>query len=110
MLAPHRRENAELGHVRCPSQDCDGALELLFREPEFLGERSGDVAPTTHCNAPINPVKNALPSVLPSSGSVAFSGCGIRPRIVRLSLRMPAIARAEPLKFCASERPPSDPQ
>src|SRR5206468_10767620 len=110
VLAPHRRENAELGHVRRMSEDRDGALELLLRQPEFASEGGGDVAPVIHCNALTMPSKNALPSVLPSNGSVAFSGCGISPRIVRLSLRMPAIARAEPLKFTASERSPSGPQ
>jgi len=63
-----------------------------------------------YCSAPTNPPKNACPSVPPSSGSVAFSGCGISPRIVRVSLKMPAIARAEPLKLVSFELSPLGPQ
>src|SRR5215468_12780778 len=108
MLAPHRREHAELSQVRRTLEDREGALELLRRQPECGSEGSGDSAPAIHCNAPTRPSKNARPSVLPSSGSVAFSGCGIRPRIVRLSLRMPAIARAEPLTLSASVNSPAE--
>ena len=63
-----------------------------------------------YCSALTSPSKKAWPSVRPSSGSLAFSGCGIRPRTVRVSLKMPAIARAEPLKFASSLLSPLDPQ
>src|SRR6516162_89120 len=110
VLTPHRRKDAELGHIRRTPEDPDRAVELLLGQPVFGGEGRGDVAPTLHCNAPTRPSKNARPSVPPSSGSTAFSRCGIRPSPVRLLLKMPAIARAEPLKFAVSETPPSGPQ
>ncbi len=39
VLAPHDREDAELGHVRRPAEDRDGALELLRRQPSVLQSR-----------------------------------------------------------------------
>src|SRR5262245_66496289 len=39
------------------------------------------------------------PSVEPSNGSTACSGCGIRPNTFFVSLATPAIARTEPLGF-----------
>src|SRR6516165_12087414 len=106
MLAPHRRKDAELGHIRRMPEDSDRAVELLLCQPVFRSKGRGDVAATLHCKAPTRPSKNALPSVPPSNGSTASSRCGIRPSTVWLLLKMPAIACAEPLKFPASERSP----
>ena len=47
-----------------------------------------------------------LPSSLPSSGSQARSGCGIRPATLRRSLQMPAMFCSEPLGFALSVRFP----
>jgi hypothetical protein len=177
MLAPHHRENPELGHVRRAPEDRDDALELLGSQPVLGGELRRDVAPAVqepqsaspsppagreervgvrgagtatglfltnvrlappspllpqaggeekisrkcwgeisaksvmiYCKALTSPSKKAWPSVRPSSGSLAFSGCGIRPRMVRVSLKMPAIARAEPLKLAPSLLSPLAPQ
>ncbi len=73
------------------------------------GGNCGSAQPLLQCHfsAFARPAKKAWPSVPPRSGSVAFSGCGIKPSTVRLSLKMPAIARAEPLKFSVSSRLPS---
>ena len=107
VLAPHHREDAEFGQVGRAAQDRDRALKLVLRQPMLGGDVRRDVAAAFHDKALARPSKKAVPSVPPSSGSVAFSGCGISPRTVRLALKMPAMARAEPLKFAASSRLPS---
>ncbi len=113
VLAPHDRKDAELDAVRRAAENCHDAREFLGRQPvlgrQFRSDRAG-VVDSVHASAPASPAKNALPSVPPSSGSAAFSGCGISPSTVRPSLKMPAIARAEPLMLCASSHRPSGPQ
>src|SRR5436305_257895 len=44
-----------------------------------------------------SPSNSRRPSVPPCAGSTTRSGCGIRPSTLPLSLRIPAIRRAEPL-------------
>src|SRR6266851_3756724 len=84
---------------------------LVGKAPlQYFLTAAGFTSNDRHCNALTRPSKNALPSVPPNSGSVAFSGCGIRPRMVRLSLKMPAMARAEPLKLSRSVSAPDGPQ
>ena len=47
------------------------------------------------------------PSALPSAGSQARSGCGIRPTTLRASLQMPAIALTDPFGFASSSTSPA---
>src|SRR5947207_9607435 len=59
---------------------------LILRKPRsgcLEGRTATCARQLCYCSAPTRPVKKARPSVPPSRGSVAFSGCGIRPRIVR---------------------------
>ena len=73
-----------------------------------LEGRNKRLSETFHyCNAPTRPSNKPCPSVPPKSGSVAFSGCGISPSTVRLSLKMPAIARVEPLTLSLSASSPA---
>ena len=44
VLAPHGREDAELGLVRHAAEDRNGALELLRCQPVLDGEGRGDIA------------------------------------------------------------------
>src|SRR5215469_1456058 len=110
VLAPHHREYAELGDVGRAAEKLDRALEFLVGQPVLGREGGGDVTPVVHWSALTNPSKKARPSVPPSAGSVAFSGCGISPSTVRVSLKIPAIARAEPLKLSSSRSSPFGPQ
>ena len=50
-----------------------------------------------HATASSTLSKSARPSVAPFSGSIMFSGCGIRPNTLPRSLRMPAMSLSEPL-------------
>src|SRR5579862_9441829 len=109
MLAPHHREDAELGEVGRAAHDLDGARELLGGKPEFGGELRPDLA-LGQASASTSPAKKGTPSSEPWSGCVASSGWGIRPKTVFVSLKMPAIARAEPLAFDASFSDPSGAQ
>ena len=51
--------------------------------------------------APTSDWKILKPSVPPSSGSAARSGCGIMPSTLRPSLQIPAIFSREPLGFAS---------
>ena len=56
------------------------------------------------------PSNNALPSVPPNIGSTAFSGCGIRPITVLVSLKTPAMSLIEPLGLPVPSTVPSGAQ
>src|SRR6185312_1563437 len=99
MLAPHHAEDAEFGIARfAPEQGYDF---LVFRGGELM------LFDQLRCDCHLARAGTALrtdskiprPSVEPISGSQARSGCGIMPRTLRPSLRIPAISRAEPLGF-----------
>src|SRR4029077_17588774 len=56
--------------------------------------------------APIMEWKIFIPSVPPSSGPDALSGCGIMPTTLPPALQMPAILPSEPLGLADGETPP----
>src|SRR5258707_10655271 len=97
---------------------CDGAAPLP-REGERKGEGEIRELPTgetlrysavAQASASTSPSKSALPSVQPCSSSLASSGWGIRPSTVLVSLKMPAMLRAEPLALSSSVIMPSSRQ
>lgn len=76
--------------------DIPGALVDFVIEamrPELADYPLADDPQATAASALSN---SGRPSVPPFSGSMRFSGCGIMPRMLRLSERMPAISSAEP--------------
>ncbi len=77
VLAPHHREDAELGEVGLASQDGDGARHIPRRKAR-AARRSPARSRSRQAPRP-GPAKKARPSVAPRSGSVASSGCGMRP-------------------------------
>ena len=60
--------------------------------------------------ASTSPSNSFLPSIEPSCGSVAFSGCGIMPSTFLVLLKIPAMLRAEPLGLLVASTVPSGPQ
>src|SRR4029450_6104419 len=52
-----------------------------------------------HASASTSPSNNASPSEPPNIGSTAFSGCGISPITVLLSLNTPPMFWIEPVGF-----------
>ena len=88
MLAPHGGEDAELDLVGRPAEDFQHARIFVRREAAMLLVRAAHAASASN---------NARPSVPPRSASAARSGCGIMPRTLRLSFRMPAMSPREPL-------------
>ena len=89
-------------------------LDHLGRHVGYAGGRS---APrSAHLRRPDLPLggyaaasasNSGLPSVPPISGSTRSSGCGIRPSTRRLGERMPAIARALPLRLASGATSPA---
>src|SRR5579863_8027812 len=62
----------------------DRAVEIGDPDDDLAdAERPDRIA--CHCYAPTRPSKRARPSVLPRSGPVVFSGCGICPNPVRIA-------------------------
>jgi hypothetical protein len=83
----------------------DAPESVTFRKSRAAGGRRDgtSIAPASRPgHAAAIESNNRLPPVPPISGSTRFSGCGIRPRIRRLGLRIPAIERALPLRLAAS--------
>src|ERR1700742_592340 len=109
MLRPHHREDAELGEVGCAAHDLHRARIFLGAEAELGGEGRADFA-LGQFSASTKPAKNGTPSSEPCSGWVASSEGGIGPSTVLVSLKMPAMLRAEPLELCFSSSAPSGPQ
>src|SRR4029077_15741346 len=60
--------------------------------------------PASDCHA-ASEVKKPRPSWVPCSGSIAFSGCGIRPTTVPAGLQIPAMLRSEPLGLGSTPAP-----
>src|SRR5215467_15074049 len=110
MLRPHHREDAELGEVGRAAHDLHRARIFLGAKPEFDGEFRADFGlglwALGQASASQSPAKNGTPSSEPCSGWVASSGCGISPSTVLVSLKMPAMLRAEPLALDASSSAP----
>ena len=94
--APGRSRTCDLmlrRHVLYPT-------ELRARWLGLYRIRRAD-ATALQATASSRPSNRRLPSLLPCAGSIARSGCGIRPSTLPASLRMPAIRRAEPLTSSA---------
>ena len=100
VLAPHHRDDAELGEVGRPAEEA-AKTAIFLRRQAVLGDdcwrHRGVADRAAHARARTSPSNSARPSVDPCNGSTAFSGCGIRPSTFLVSLKIPAIARAEPL-------------
>src|SRR3954468_20949704 len=101
MLAPHHREDTELGFRGFALQDRADFIEL---EPREIAHAWGAASDGT-ASAALRPFELKLctidsritrPSTEPSSASAARSGCGIIPITLRLALQMPAISSMDP--------------
>src|SRR5690242_3985551 len=115
VLRPHNRKNAEFGIGRRAS---DYLLDLAILvggktvraallDIDFgIAGESGRRA-LAHRALPAIDSNILRPSLPPSSGSTACSGCGIRPKTLKRSLATPAIARIEPFGFADSLSRPS---
>ena len=83
---------SSLGYIRALK------FSTIKVDRSFVRKRKGNQASAKLLAALSN---SARPSVLPCSGSIARSGCGIMPRTLPASLSTPAISRREPLQVCA---------
>jgi len=63
--------------------------------------------PYTRARCAASERKNPSPSVDPSNGSMARSGCGIIPSTLPPALMIPAMLRAEPLGLASGDTSPS---
>src|SRR5689334_17662200 len=97
VLAPHHAEDAEFDEARFAVQESLDAAILVVAQPMFGDKLRRDLG---HDKVSIRLSNMPRPSVPPSSGSTTRSGCGMRPKTLRFSLRMPAMLRAEPLGLC----------
>src|SRR5437899_1042468 len=99
VLAPHHAEDAELGVSRLASQQRHDFLVFvpgqLVLGDQLRSDRGG--AHTLAASAPTIERRMTSPSVEPISGSVARSGCGIRPSTLRSRLSTPAMSSSDPL-------------
>src|SRR5258708_10016939 len=108
MLAPHDREDADVGQGRLAVHDLEEPLILLRRQPMLGDLRRADACIRQgHASAATSPSKSPLPSMPPMAASMAFSGCGIKPSTVFDSLKMPAMLRAEPFGLPSGSLLPS---
>src|SRR5205823_2876806 len=90
VLAPHHREDTQLGVRRRAPEDVVNALEFVGGQAVLLGELRRDLrfgflhaptragAPRTEASADSNSRRPSSPPS-PSSASQARSGCGMRP-------------------------------
>src|SRR5271157_1313101 len=100
---------------RDPDRHCRGDLHRAAK-PACLGHSCGrghDCAPADSGEvsyfaaiAATSEWKIFAPSVMPSSGAEARSGCGIMPRTLRPSLQIPAMFSSEPLGLAAEVTSP----
>src|SRR5207248_7306415 len=90
----------------CPDEEGLAQQSRAFgKEPSKMGgedqrkddARGRDVAADHAAAVSSSPSNRRRPSVRPCAASTTRSGCGIRPSTLPLSLRMPAMRRAEPL-------------
>src|SRR5271157_95012 len=98
-----------------PDRHCRGDLHRAPK-PTCLGDSCGrghDCAPADSGEvsyfaaiAATSEWKIFAPSVMPSSGAEARSGCGIMPRTLRPSLQIPAMFSSEPLGLASEVTSP----
>src|SRR5271170_3916947 len=113
MFRPHDREDAQFREGRRTAKAPLDLVKFLggksmgrgLRQIHFglTGQGDGIVA---HAKLWMMERKILSPPSPPSSGSTACSGCGIRPKTLKLSLATPAIERMEPLGLAASVASP----
>src|SRR6202171_5547012 len=116
MLRPHHRKNAQLCVGRSAA---DYLLDLailvggkavrasLFDiDFRIAGQRNQRAL--ANRALPAIDSKILSPSLPPSIGSTACSGCGIRPNTLKRSFATPAIARIDPFGFADSLSWPSE--
>src|SRR5207302_11056865 len=102
VLAPHDREHAKLDEIRrAPEQHFDAGV-FFVRKSVLADDLGRNVASSNHDSDSSRLSNSARPSVPPSSGSQTRSGCGISPSTLRLSFKMPAILRTDPLGLWSS--------
>src|SRR4029453_17923706 len=113
VLAPHRREDAELDHGGRAAHYRQHALVLVRREAmlghdlrrdrRLVGQLDRRILlrrPSSlgaHVSASTSPSNKALPSQPPNIGSTAFSGWGISPITGFVSFNTPAVFFFSPL-------------
>ena len=97
VLGPHHREDPELGIGRRALEQVEDALPLCNGEPVLARELERDVGVAHARQHRRKERSRGAPSVLPSRGSTACSGCGISPSTLPSSFATPAIASTEPL-------------
>jgi hypothetical protein len=103
VLAPEQRVHRELEVVRLAGEVLADAVELAVGEAERAVDSCGRHAhaatpAAARCAAASasSPRSSTAPSVEPSSGSTACSGCGMRPATLPAAFVMPATAATEP--------------
>src|SRR5438094_285706 len=101
MLAPHHAEDSKFGDSRLAAEQPQDLLVLVGRDL-MLGDgfRSDGRHHPTKTGAPTEAAsdwKTPSPSVDPSSGSEARSGCGIMPITLPSRFTMPAMSSIDPL-------------
>src|SRR5258708_2505450 len=109
MLRPHHRKNAELGPGRsAPDYLFDlfvlvggKAVRAGFSEIYLPIARDRDRRALAHRALPAIDSNILRPSVPPSIGSTACSGCGIKPNTLNRSLATPAMARIDPFRLAS---------
>src|SRR5690606_2994573 len=123
VLAPHDRDDAELGPGRLAAEPVDQPAPLVGGDAVLGGQLRGrlrlgarhDPAPT-RAGVPLFQASAASNSMRPSSpprprmSSQARSGCGMRPTTLPASLHTPAMLFIEPLGLAASVTAPSGSQ
>ena len=107
MLAPHHRENAELGDVGLAPQNIDH-LAVFFRAQPMAGDDVGWVGDIGRHqpSASTSPSNMARPSVPVRRASASRSGWGIMPSTLPASLVIPAILAKDPLGLAAAVTSP----
>ena len=124
VLAPHRREDAELDHGGRAAHDRQDALVFVGRQAVLGHDLRRDRGLVGKLDRRILlQARDALMSgprpglrttpcrrEPPNIGSTAFSGCGISPSTVLVSLKTPAMLRIEPLGLPLPSTVPSGAQ
>src|SRR5579875_370217 len=111
MFGPHYRKDTQFGEGRGAPQMLQD--EAVFRLAQAMGQRqrqidawlSGQIN-RAHDRAWRIERKMVCPSHPPSKASTACSGCGIRPKTLKVSLATPAMACNEPLGLASGAASP----
>src|SRR5262249_47843512 len=118
VFAPHHGKDAEFGDVRIAAKDFLDSRVLFGGDAVFGGDFGSylnfsqgrchqAIAFAAPTRASTMDLKMTRPSAESSAGSMARSGCGIRPATLRSRLQMPAMLCIEPLGLPATSSDPS---